>query len=202
MSKPIKTKDRIYKEAAILFSEKGYAGTSMQEIARRVNISKPAIYHHFPNKLELFEGLVNSVIEEDKRTIRGIALSNKSPIEKLIDIVIKSFASCKKHPELSRFMYDVATGSLRTEISCDHLEMVQEQSQHLQNIFKEGIKKQMFRPDIKIEDFTLVFIGTLNMYLMGFIKGYLHELDNKRALTLVNLIINGMGTNTTKIIQK
>jgi len=51
------TKEIITKTALKLFLSKGFNETSMNEIAREVGISKPAIYHHFKNKDELVEAI-------------------------------------------------------------------------------------------------------------------------------------------------
>lgn len=39
--------------AVELFTERGYDGTSMEDLARRLGITKSAIYHHVPSKQEL-----------------------------------------------------------------------------------------------------------------------------------------------------
>lgn len=48
------TKERIIEEALRLFSEKGYAGTSMSDIAERLKITKAALYKHYSGKREIF----------------------------------------------------------------------------------------------------------------------------------------------------
>jgi TetR/AcrR family transcriptional repressor of mexJK operon len=44
--------------AAALFLEKGYQGTSMDDVAARAGVSKQTIYTHFSSKEQLFEDLV------------------------------------------------------------------------------------------------------------------------------------------------
>lgn len=53
----MKTKEVIVKTALKLFLSKGFKETSMNEIAREVGISKPAVYHHFKNKDELVNAI-------------------------------------------------------------------------------------------------------------------------------------------------
>jgi len=48
-----KKKD-ILKVALKHFANKGYENTSLEEIAKEINITKPAIYYHFKNKKELY----------------------------------------------------------------------------------------------------------------------------------------------------
>ncbi len=47
------TRDRILEVALDLFIRKGYAGTSMREIAAPLGISKAALYYHFPSKAHI-----------------------------------------------------------------------------------------------------------------------------------------------------
>lgn len=41
-----------------LFAQKGYAGTSLRDIASEAGITKAALYHHFPNKEALYDKVV------------------------------------------------------------------------------------------------------------------------------------------------
>src|SRR3954447_2162294 len=42
-----------------LFAEKGYDGTSIEEIAARADVSKPVVYEHFGGKEGLYVGVVD-----------------------------------------------------------------------------------------------------------------------------------------------
>jgi len=46
--------------AAELFSTKGFAGTSMSDLAEHLGLSKAAIYHHFESKESIFQTLLES----------------------------------------------------------------------------------------------------------------------------------------------
>lgn len=58
MARPVgqgeKTKKHIAEKAKVLFEQKGYAATSMEEIREFTGISKGSIYYHFKSKEELF----------------------------------------------------------------------------------------------------------------------------------------------------
>jgi AcrR family transcriptional regulator len=53
-------------EAAALdaFAERGYAATSMQEIARRSGVTPPVLYDHFDSKLALYRRLLERTRDE------------------------------------------------------------------------------------------------------------------------------------------
>jgi AcrR family transcriptional regulator len=45
--------DTLLDAAVALFNERGYEATSMEELATRLGVTKSAIYHHVPSKVEL-----------------------------------------------------------------------------------------------------------------------------------------------------
>ena len=49
--------------AAKLFNERGYDGTSMEDLSRRLGITKSAIYHHVPSKQELLRLAINRALD-------------------------------------------------------------------------------------------------------------------------------------------
>lgn len=59
-----KTRKKILNISEKLFSEKGYDGTSIQEIADAVNINKALIYYHFKNKQDIIDSLFEHTLEE------------------------------------------------------------------------------------------------------------------------------------------
>jgi AcrR family transcriptional regulator len=50
--------------AARLFTEKGYAGTSLQDVADSMGVSRPALYHYINSKEDLLASLVHDVVEQ------------------------------------------------------------------------------------------------------------------------------------------
>ncbi|MDA3649199.1 TetR/AcrR family transcriptional regulator [Saccharopolyspora indica] len=55
------TRQALVDSAVELFTEHGYAGTSLEEIAKRARVTKGALYHHFGGKQALFEAAFDAV---------------------------------------------------------------------------------------------------------------------------------------------
>ena len=53
MSKAQQTKARIVRQAAELFNQKGYAGSSIADVMQATGLKKGGIYNHFKSKDEL-----------------------------------------------------------------------------------------------------------------------------------------------------
>ena len=56
-----------------LFTDQGFDGTSMREIAERLGISKPAIYYHFASKEEILMALHMRLHEFGKAALARLA---------------------------------------------------------------------------------------------------------------------------------
>lgn len=54
------TRDKILENAVMIFSRKGFHGTSMRDIAGACGCSLPTLYYHCKSKSELFEEIVVS----------------------------------------------------------------------------------------------------------------------------------------------
>jgi AcrR family transcriptional regulator len=59
------TRQALLEAARTLFGERGYAGTSLDEVVQAARVTKGALYHHFGGKQELF----GAIYEEVKREV-------------------------------------------------------------------------------------------------------------------------------------
>jgi AcrR family transcriptional regulator len=68
-SKP--RKEEILDVATRLFAEKGYEGTSMNDVAARVGMRKASLFYHFATKDLLYEAVIDRLIETLGRALRA-----------------------------------------------------------------------------------------------------------------------------------
>ena len=59
------TKTKISEVALRLFSQNGYPGTSMSDIAAQLGITKPALYKHYGSKREIFDSILKRMSDMD-----------------------------------------------------------------------------------------------------------------------------------------
>jgi AcrR family transcriptional regulator len=67
------TRERILDVALDLFTDQGFDGTSMREIAEQLHISKPAIYYHFASKEDILMALHMRLHEFGKAGLARLA---------------------------------------------------------------------------------------------------------------------------------
>ena len=89
---PETKRDAVLQTAAQLFLEKSYGRTSMNDVAERLNITKPALYHYFRNKEEILlecYRLGTGMIEE---ILNGMAAQCGTGLEN-VEAFIYSYAN-------------------------------------------------------------------------------------------------------------
>lgn len=80
--------EQILQEALRLFSQAGYHGTSLQEIADELGITRPAFYYYFNSKDELLWRLIGNLGDQLLEEARPIVATEASPREKLRELLV------------------------------------------------------------------------------------------------------------------
>jgi len=87
---PPSTYDKIKKSALQLFAQRGYYGTSLNDVANMVGIKKPSLYAHFKNKDELYKTIIIELVDvfTKKITMTYQDAYHQSTREQLLGMVI------------------------------------------------------------------------------------------------------------------
>jgi AcrR family transcriptional regulator len=83
-------------EASRAFGHGGYQNVSLDEIAKSLNVTKPALYHYFKSKQELLYECHNLSMEIGDMALEKAMTTGKNGLEKLekfLSIYIQAFAS-------------------------------------------------------------------------------------------------------------
>lgn len=73
------TRERIIDTALELFSQSGYLGTSMNDIAQRLGITKAALYKHYAGKQEILDRIVQRMNELDYERAKEYEMPETEP---------------------------------------------------------------------------------------------------------------------------
>lgn len=97
--------NKIINAARAVFIEKGYAETSMSEIAARVGINRPTLHYYFRTKEKMFQavfsGIVSSVIP---KVFEALMQREKTISERIENIIDAYYALFLENPHLPMFM--------------------------------------------------------------------------------------------------
>lgn len=76
-------RQRILEEASRLFFEKGYAGSTLEDLANRLDATKPFIYTYYRNKAHLLAAICETGIVESLVAVERVFREEDRPLEQL-----------------------------------------------------------------------------------------------------------------------
>ncbi len=98
-------RDLILEAGIKVFSKKGYHHTKMEEIAVAAGIGKGTIYEYFTSKLQLFQEIMETSLQQYHESITTEKISRMSIEERIQRITEGHFRFCQQNMELSRILF-------------------------------------------------------------------------------------------------
>ena len=105
MARPVKTAHSPDYQATIrtvaqgLFAERGFAGTTIREIAEQTGVKSSLLYHYYPSKEALYLSLLEAAVSELVAQAEHIAASADTPEEKIRRFVQAFREHFQAHPQ-------------------------------------------------------------------------------------------------------
>ncbi|MTD53068.1 TetR/AcrR family transcriptional regulator [Amycolatopsis pithecellobii] len=166
---------QIYEEAARLFAERGYAGTTPQDIADAVGVSRQALYYYVRSKEEILAGLVaemTSQIVQEMRRIVDLGLDEPETLRRLAAHMVTDRARNR-----TRFrMLDRSESALPPELAREFLQGRRDVLNLLVDVIKSGVAAGRFvTRDPRVA--ALSVIGMCNWVAWWFEPGPGHPVE-------------------------
>lgn len=98
------TKTKIIKNAMLLFSEKGFDATTVDDIAKASTINKAMIYYYYKNKSTLYENVMSTLFNTMYTEIKETEKCCDNVIGELKMFIETYAAYCEKNPYLPTLM--------------------------------------------------------------------------------------------------
>lgn len=80
-------KELILTTAAAMFRERGFAASSMRDLAEKIGIEAASLYNHIQSKAQILEEIVDGVSEECKIHLDNLEKSNSTSLEKIESLI-------------------------------------------------------------------------------------------------------------------
>jgi AcrR family transcriptional regulator len=162
---PASKREAVLKTAAELFLEKSYGRTSLDDIAKGLNITKPALYHYFQKKEEILLECYRwgtGLIEESLTEIEGSAGTG---LEKVAAFVY-SYANVMT-VNFGRCVMRLDEGDLSAQALHEVRTRKRKIDRRLRSFIQEGIRDGSIAPcDPKIAAFSIA--GAVNWICMWY----------------------------------
>src|SRR5438128_578630 len=99
------TRRAILDAALDLFSERGYHATSVRSLAAAAGVRESAIYHYFPSKEAVLDGLITSFHEERNALLDPLLVGmEKRPLGESLTLLVESALRFFAEPTTRKFL--------------------------------------------------------------------------------------------------
>lgn len=204
--KQLNRREDILNAAQILFTEKGYEKTTIEDIAKYIGIGKGTVYLDFKNKDDIFQAIIERNVNILLEKLESLVKIAQPPYLNLLGKVMKNHIL---------IVFDMATSRVHTHIALIHTSYQSKQRlSHLiqrgRNIIAALLKKAAENGEIKPYSDYVSLAQLLNISLHGFFPPYdlkysmehradlnkkeIRELLYNDASILIELVLSGLRT--------
>lgn len=130
--------------ALAAFAEHGYHGTSVREIAARANLSVPGLYHHYPSKQSLLQGLLERTMTDLlQRSELAVVEAGPEPVDQF-DAVVESLLRFHMYRREQAFVGSTEIRSLDDSYRSSYIAHRDRQQRIVDDIVFAGVERGDF----------------------------------------------------------
>jgi AcrR family transcriptional regulator len=157
----------LLERAADLFAERGFSGTTLQDVADTVGLTRAALYHYFDSKEALLTTLVEGITAARVADLKAIRLDGALTLRDQLAAITRAMAlNVATHAARFRLLL-MSENELPAELAATHARARRETLKQLVEFFEEGRASGAFTaPDPRLAAFAL--LGMCNWIAMWF----------------------------------
>ena len=147
-------RERILEEAVKLFYERGFNGTTLDDIAAELGVTKPFIYTHFRSKVELLAALCRPTIELSLAAVQTAAEGAGTPTERLHRGIVDF-----THVILSRQANIAIYFREEKNLSCQALGEMNALRKHFDRVLSQLLREGVAAGEFRVADVDLTSLA-------------------------------------------
>ncbi|SFL91410.1 transcriptional regulator, TetR family [Gracilibacillus orientalis] len=187
----IQTKKLISDKAKVLFEQKGYTATSMEDIRSFSQISKGSIYYHFKSKEELFLYTVEEASKEWRGKWEDQA-NNVSTAKEKLYLLGRFYASDMQSPLSKTVSEYIGSENLDNMMIENISQLIQPEYNVFLQIIEEGMRTKEFKTSKTAEDLAYILYSTLTGMSITQFLGYDEEKFYKLYNAAIEVLLYGI----------
>lgn len=182
------TRESLVAAARVLFAERGYAATPIDEIVRSARVTKGALYHHFADKRELFKAVCRAVQHGWVERIRE-EVSDEPDAGRRLQLGLDAFLESCLDPETQQIVMLDGPAVLGPE----ELHAVDER--HGLAMIEETLADAMASGDLDrapVQPLSHILLGALNAAAIAIARAPDHEAARAEMGVALERLVNGL----------
>ncbi len=184
VKKPSERRSDIINAARDLYRAKDVRNTTMQDVMDSLGIAKGTIYHYFKSKDELFEAVIESIVDQNLEGMQALALKAKGNALKKIQLLIESGNISSDERSLLEHLHRPGNEGMHTRILA---KTVLKHAPLYATLIKQGCEEGIFKTDTPLEAAEFILSGVQFLTDYGIYPWEKEDLA-RRALAFPKLI--------------
>ncbi len=152
-------KERIVEGARKMFMSEGVRRVTMDQIAKRLGVSKRTIYEHFTDKTQLLEATIDESTKLHDEYLKDVFTTSSDVIELVVAGLKFGVASLKEINPI--YMEDLQLYYPKV-YDCSFNQRRQELASGFEDLLTRGIKEGFFRSNINVKLVAKIFMEQIN----------------------------------------
>jgi len=184
-------RQRLLAAATDLFTQRGYAATTVREIVGAAGVTKPVLYYYFRNKEGIYLELMRQAFARLDELIAASAGDQGSATQKLLRLCDRTYILFMENVKLARVMYSIYYGPHQGAPFFDFDSYHLKFQEAVRELIQEGIRKGEFRRG-NPEDMTWAILGAINVAMEVHLGHIELELGREGLARVLKLIFQGI----------
>ncbi|MBN9477613.1 MAG: TetR family transcriptional regulator [Bordetella sp. SCN 67-23] len=138
-------RERILLEASKLFAQSGYESSSIGELAAAIGVSKPAIYHYFATKQDIYDAIILQALQGLTDAVVPAVNAQPDPLDKL-RVFMTAHAAYLERNYWSFVAMLVGFSGMSPSYRDDAARLRDAYERLLRQILEQGAREGVFRP--------------------------------------------------------
>jgi len=177
-------RNEILDAAEELFNQKGFDGTSTNDILEKVGIARGTLYYHFKSKEDIMDALIDRMTDTILEAAKEIGANKSIPVnERMIRVVMALNISGGNGKEIMEHIHKPQNALMHQKIQKIILNNV---PSILADIIREGIEQGLFNTQYPYECMEMIVAYTNTV----FDDDMVHLTDEERISRIEALVFN------------
>ncbi|HDX8866161.1 TPA: TetR/AcrR family transcriptional regulator [Klebsiella michiganensis] len=179
------------------FSEKGYSATRLEDIGRRIGITKGTIYLYFPTKEVLFEAVAQHTSRPFAEVLSSLAELEGNYTKKLRTLLLMAYQKISEDKRIQQMLRLALTEGMRFPEMIDHHydEYIAPLSRAVGTLVSQGVAAGEFRQGAAAGMPDVVMSSVLHITVWRLLATSRLQIDEQEFIDAhMDLTINGLLT--------
>jgi TetR/AcrR family transcriptional regulator len=156
-------RERVLKAAVELFTQRGYAATTVREIVEAAGVTKPILYYYFGNKEGIYLKILEDVMQAYYQMLKDVLQYEGAPTQKILDFGRIFYRNFGKHLAEARLFHSIYYGPPQGAPFFDFevLHVLFEQT--MKALVRQGVRSGEIA-ESQVDSLTILIMAVINFF--------------------------------------